>query len=95
MRSCSPSHVCVVWFLSTLRRYPGWGESTVALARGMLEHSGGAAELLAAGGSGDTLGCALTGQKGAGWTHSKSHIQHCSQGAGNQHEAAELVSKGK
>lgn len=26
MRSCSPSHVWVVWFLSTLRRYPGCGE---------------------------------------------------------------------
>lgn len=22
MRSCSPSHVCTVWFRSTLRRYP-------------------------------------------------------------------------
>lgn len=27
MRSCSPSHVCTVWFRSTLRRYPAGGHS--------------------------------------------------------------------
>lgn len=26
MRSCSPSQVWAVWFLSTLRRYPGRGK---------------------------------------------------------------------